>query len=301
MSRIFEALQRAELESKDIFNPEPELAGEELFTTDVSEPLANKTFVDADKIAQHPWRPLLVSLPTFAERGECVEQFRSLRSQIYLQRFETKLKTILVSSGIPSEGKTFVAANLAMSLARNNDRRVLLIDGDLRRPNIHKLLGAPLSPGLADYLTGTATPTAIMQRCSTPTMSENPTVPAISNVTFIPAGDCGANSPEIAGNHRIEDLIATVSPHFDWILIDSPPVLAVTDAVDLARATDAVLLVARGATTPYDVAQRAQAAFSNSRILGFVLNAVKDPPRSGHYYDYYTREEQKTVHERGRG
>ncbi len=89
-------------------------------------------------------------------------------------------------------------------------------------------------------------------------------------------------------NHRIEELIATVSPHFDWIVIDSPPVLAVTDAVDLARAADAVLLVARGASTPYDVAQRAQAAFSNSRILGFVLNAVKDAPRKDSYdYGYY--------------
>ena len=80
----------------------------------------------------------------------------------------------------------------------------------------------------------------------------------------------------------------TVSPHFDWIVIDSPPVLAVTDAVELARAADAVLLVARGASTPYDVAQRTQAAFSNSRILGFVLNDIKDAPRSGSYnYNYY--------------
>jgi Mrp family chromosome partitioning ATPase len=125
---------------------------------------------------------------------------------------------------------------------------------------------------------------------------EAASVGRISNLTFIPAGKCGDNSSELVANHRIEELVAAVSPHFDWILIDSPPVLAVTDAVDLARAADAVLLVARGASTPYDVAQRAQATFSNSRILGFVLNDVKNPPRTGSYYYYYGEHE-----ESGRG
>ena len=121
-----------------------------------------------------------------------------------------------------------------------------------------------------------------MQRDRSPKIVETDTARSISNLTFIPAGKCGDNSSELVANHRIEELIATLSPHFDWILIDSPPVLAVTDAVELARAADAVLLVARGASTPFDVAQRAQAAFSNSRILGFVLNAVKDAPRGGY-------------------
>jgi Mrp family chromosome partitioning ATPase len=88
-------------------------------------------------------------------------------------------------------------------------------------------------------------------------------------------------------NHRIEELIAAISPHFNWILIDSAPVLAVTDAVELARAADAVLLIARGASTPYDVAQRAQATFSGMRILGFVLNDTKEIPRRGSHYSYY--------------
>jgi Mrp family chromosome partitioning ATPase len=91
-------------------------------------------------------------------------------------------------------------------------------------------------------------------------------------------------------------LIASLSPHFDWILIDSPPALAVSDAIDLARAADAVLLVARGASTPFDVVQRTQGAFSNSRILGFVLNAVKDAPSSGSYYYYGRREAGRGLH-----
>jgi Mrp family chromosome partitioning ATPase len=127
----------------------------------------------------------------------------------------------------------------------------------------------------------------IMQRDRRPETAENAGAGSVSNLTFIPSGKHGDNSSELVANHRIEELIATVSPHFHWILIDSPPVMVVTDAVDLARAADAVLLVARGATTPYDVAQRTQATFSSSRILGFVLNDVKDTPRRGYYYSSY--------------
>ena len=298
MSRIYEALQKAELERKDVLDPQSEQPAEDIVFPEPSEPFATKAFVDLDKVTRQPWNPSALSLPTLAERGECVEQFRSLRSQIYLLRMEAKLKTILVSSGMPAEGKTFVAANLAISLARNQDRRVLLIDGDLRRPSIYKLLGAPNSPGMADYLSGNATVPAIMQCNATPGSDDKKSVRAISNLTFIPAGDCGGGSPEIAGNHRTEELIATLAPHFDWIVIDSPPVLAVTDAVDLARAVDGVLLVAREATTPYDVAQRARNAFANSRTLGFVLNAVKDPPRSGYYYSYYAKQDAGRQHKR---
>jgi len=126
-----------------------------------------------------------------------------------------------------------------------------------------------------------------MQRDHRPETAENASVDRVSNLTFIPSGNCCDNASELVANHRIEELIATVSPHFNWILIDSAPVLAVTDAVELARAADAVLLIARGARTPYDVAQHAQTAFVSSRILGFVLNDTKDIPRRGSYYSSY--------------
>ena len=176
---------------------------------------------------------------------------------------------------MPSEGKSFVAANLAMSLARNSVNNILLIDGDLRRPTLHKLLGTPNEPGLTEFLAGTAELNAILQRDLTPETERDAGQRGISNLTLIPAGRCGDNSSELVANRRIDELIVNLSPHFDWILIDSPPVLAVTDGVELARAADAVLLVVRGATTPYDVAQRTQANFTNSRILGFVLNDVQ--------------------------
>ncbi|HEV2485791.1 MAG TPA: CpsD/CapB family tyrosine-protein kinase [Terracidiphilus sp.] len=253
------------------------------------QPVAKAELV-LENIAEYSWKPSINSFPTLADRGAGVEQFRSLRSHIYQARYDAPLKTILIASGMPSEGKSFVAANLAMSLARNSIHNILLIDGDLRRPTLHTLLGAPNSPGLSNYLEGTAEMNDIMQRDRISGTAENASVGSISNLTFIPSGGSSDHSSELVANQRMEELITAVSPHFDWILIDAPPVLAVTDAVELSRAADAVLLVARGSTTPYDVAQRAKAAFGTSRILGFVLNAVKDAPRKGSYNYYYSGE-----------
>jgi capsular exopolysaccharide synthesis family protein len=267
------------------------VVAEQIVIPPAEEPPPATAEVAMHDIAEHRWRPSVASFPTLADRGASVEQFRSLRSRIYQARYEAPLKTILISSGMPSEGKTFVAANLAMSLARNTVNNILLIDGDLRRPTLHNLLGAPSSPGLTEYLAGSASLEAIMQRNSGGQASETSGEGGISNLTFIPAGKCGDNSSELVSNHRIEELISTVSPHFDWILIDSPPVLAVTDAVELAHAADAVLLIARGGRTPFDVAQRTQATFASSRLLGFVLNDIKHPPKGGSYYYYYGSQE----------
>lgn len=288
MSRIYEALQRARREQEGEPVSEEDRACASTILPTIEELPSIKADVSFELIVKHPWKPFMPAFPALAERGAGVEQFRRLRSRLYQQRYESPLKTILIASGMPSEGKSFVAANLAMSVARNSVNNVLLIDGDLRRPTLHDLLGASNAPGLSDYLAGTVDLIDVIQRYRNPEPVEVAGADIISNLAFIPSGKPGDNSSELVANHRIEELIATVSPHFNWILIDSPPVLAVTDAVDLARAADAVLLVARSASTPYDVAQRTQAAFSNSRILGFVLNAVKDAPRKGSYnYDYY--------------
>jgi len=284
MSRIFDALQRANLERKteqdtvaaEIPKPFDVTGAEDL-------PPVNADVI-LDNIALHPWNPSFTSLPTLGERGECIEQFRGLRSQLYLLCEQAPLKTILICSGIPAEGKTFVVANLAISLARNKNNNILLIDADLRCPSLHAILGAPNIPGLTEYLAGEAEVNDILQRNQNLRIIDAGIVHNIPNLTFIPAGAGGDNSSELVASHRFDELIAILSPHFDWILIDTPPALAFADAIDIARLADAVLLVARGATTPYDVAQRAQAAFSNSRILGFVLNAVKDATRNTYYY-----------------
>jgi protein-tyrosine kinase len=297
MSRIHEALQKASRERGTLPVSKGNRDDRPSMTSTLEEQAPVKSGLVFETIARHPWRLSTPSLPTLADRGVGVEQFRSLRSHVYQAHYEAQTKTILIASGMPSEGKSFVAVNLAISLARNSVNNVLLIDGDLRRPTLHTLLGAPDSPGLSDYLEGTVDVVGVMQRDSNQETQECAGACSIPNLTFIPSGKSRDNSSELVANHRIEELIAAVSSHFNWILIDSPPALAVSDAVDLARAADAVLLVARGASTSYDVARRAQAAFSKSRILGFVLNDVKDAPRKGSYnYNYYyNRESEETV------
>ena len=305
MSRIHEALQRAYLE-----RGKAQVASELQIATDLQaasdlhfaepdnvpvtavldpEPIG-KAEIEVDKIARHPWSPSIASFPTLADRGASVEQFRGLRSHIYQARYEAPLKSILIASGMPNEGKSFVAANLAMSLARNTIHNVLLIDADLRMPTLHTLLGAPNTVGLTDYLGGTAEMFDVMQRDQDQGKGEDGTPKNIENLTLIPSGKSTDHSTELVASERMKELIDRVSPYFDWIIIDAPPVMAVTDAVEISHAADAVLLIARSAATPYEVAQRTQAAFASARILGYVLNDVKEVPKKGSYsynYDYY--------------
>jgi len=289
MSRIYEALKRAESEQQQNHRTPDLHAVVEVAELRPSIPVAapEATAAFAEGVPCGAWKPDLDQLPTMHDHGPGVEQFRSLRSRMYQVRDHQSLTSVLISSGMPAEGKSFVAANLAVSLARNKRSKVLLIDGDLRRAQLHRLLGTDPSPGLADYLAGTAGLQHIMRRDQGSQSAAAGADFAIPYLTFIPAGMSGGNAAELAGNRRFDDLMAAVSPHFDWIIVDSSPVLPVSDAANLARACDAVLLVARGGVTSYQVAQRAHAEFRNSRVLGFVLNAVPNAAhRSGYGYGF---------------
>jgi protein-tyrosine kinase len=196
------------------------------------------------------------------------------------------LKTIMVTSGLPQEGKSFISTNLAMSLARHKSSKVLLIDGDMRRYTLHQLLGCESHPGLADYLAGKSTLIEAMQRPE-PFEAMTPGIAAIvQNLTFIAGGNGGDKAADLSGSPRFAELIREASPHFDWIIVDSSPVLPVSDAVNLARSCDGVLLVARGGVTKFPVAQRAQSELKASNVLGFVLNAVLEAPKVDTYYGY---------------
>jgi capsular exopolysaccharide synthesis family protein len=250
-----------------------------------SESSINSVTLDVSALQQHVWRPAVNLLPALDERGSAVEQFRSLRSRMQEFRDLNRLKTILVSSGLPQEGKSFIATNLAISFARHKAARVLLIDGDMRRATLHKLLGAPQGPGLTNYLSGDATVVQTVQRPK----SDGPSKalpPGLASLAFIPSGVEHDKAADLSGSKRFADLLAAVDPYFDWIIVDSSPVNLVSDGVNLARSCDGVLLVARGGVTRYEVAQRAVAELKASKVLGVVLNAVKDPPLAAGYYGY---------------
>jgi capsular exopolysaccharide synthesis family protein len=315
MSRIYEALQKAESERKsERREPELEATDEPVsaastavaepedaaFPTHrfseapiVTEPYSQPPLrrvggdsLDLSKIPARPWALSLPQLPALLERGPAVEQFRSLRSRIFELRDISPLKTILVSSGVPQEGKSFISTNLALSLARHKNSKVLLIDGDMRRYTLHQILGCESHPGLADYLAGKANILDVMQRpeaLSGPTPGATPILP---NLTFIAGGNGGDKAADLSGSPRFGELIRQTAPYFDWIIVDSSPVLPVSDAVNLARSCDGVLLVARGGVTKFPIAQRAQSELKASKILGFVLNAVQETPEVGGYYGY---------------
>jgi capsular exopolysaccharide synthesis family protein len=226
-----------------------------------------------------------MQFPSLDDRGAAVEQFRSLRSRMQEFRDLNTLKALLISSGLPQEGKSFVTVNLAISFARHKGGRVLLIDGDMRRATLHKVLGTPQGPGLTEYLAGEASIIEVMQRPDAES-SNHPIPHGLASLTFIPAGTEHDKAADLSGSPRFEELIRTVSPYFDWIIVDSSPVNLVSDGVNLARACDAVLLVARSGVTKYPVTQRAIAELKTSKVLGLVLNAVKNPPVTGGYYGY---------------
>src|SRR5262249_46652539 len=200
------------------------------------------------------------------------EQFHTLRSRLYQIRDKQPLRTVLVTSSLPGEGKTFVANNLAHALARQQDCRVLLIDADLRRPDLHVGLGAPSSPGLAEYLKGEASEMNVIQRG----------LP--QNLCFIAGGSKAESPAELIANGRLRSLLEMIAPVFDWVIVDSPPTLPVSDAMTLAELCDGVLTVVRAAQTGFDSAQKSCQQLREKNLLGVALNGSEEPSALGSYY-----------------
>jgi len=200
------------------------------------------------------------------------EQFRTLRSRLYQIRAAQPLRTLLVTSSLPSEGKTFVTNNLAQAIVRQPDRRVLIIDADLRCSRLHVPLGAPASPGLTDYLRGEVDEMAIIQHGLE------------GNLCFIPGGNQVTNPSELLSNGRLRALLDRVTPVFDWVILDSAPLLPVSDSSVLADLIDGVLIVVRAGQTPSPIAQRACQELRGRNILGVVLNAVGPQHAYGEAY-----------------
>jgi protein-tyrosine kinase len=232
------------------------------------------------RCAQSEWKPETKTMLFFNQEENALgtEQFRTLRSRLYQMREKSSLKKILITSALPQEGKSFVAANLAQVLVRQHGRRVLLVDGDLRVARLHVALGTASSPGLADYLLGESDEFSIMQRGP------------MENLFFIPCGRTVAHPAELIANGRLKMLMQRVETLFDWIIVDSPPAVPVSDASQLANFCDGVLMVVRSNATPYDTAQRARQEFQGKTLVGVVLNGItRADTYSRYYYEVYEK------------
>jgi protein-tyrosine kinase len=206
------------------------------------------------------------------------EPFRTLRSRLYQFAATQPLRRVLVTSSMPAEGKTFIAAKLAQSFARQPNRRVLLIDADLRAARLHLPLGAPTTPGLTEYLREEADESQVIQ------------VGPEGNLCLIAGGRQVSNPSELLHSERMRQLLDKVSENFDWVILDSPPALAVYDASILADMCDGVLFVVRAGATDSTLAERAVSEFRAKNLLGVVLNRVEASDTYGGYYYGYPNE-----------
>jgi capsular exopolysaccharide synthesis family protein len=211
--------------------------------------------------------------PNFAEA------FRALRTNILFSAADGGPKSIVVTSTGPSEGKTMVAGNVAIGLAQTG-QRVLLIDADMRRPRAHELFNTPVEPGLSNLLVGASKPSEVVRPSG------------VENLWIMPAGKMPPNPAELLGSKRFADLTSSLDGHFDCVVIDTPPVLAVTDSAVVAHRASGVLFVIAADTTSRQAAQTAldQLEHAHAKFLGAVLNRV-DVERNSYYYSRYYRKD----------
>ena len=239
---------------------------------------------------QHDWSPDMKTMLFFnaEEQAYGTEEFRTLRSRLYQMREKQALKKVLVTSALPKEGKSFVAANLAQVMVRQHGRRALLIDADLRGARLHHALGTSATPGLSEYLLGENDEFGVMQRG------------AMENLFFIPSGRSVSSPAELVANGRLKILLNRVEPLFDWIIIDSPPAVPVSDAGLLANYCDGVVMVVRSNATPSDVARKARQEFKDKHLIGVVLNGIEagSSPYNQYYYGAYGRPSAKGATQR---
>ena len=289
MSRIHDALKRAEQERASSMGTHVEPSVEQPEIQNIPMPpmqapgqsgmpstfdLSYESLLA--RCPQTIWHPDPLTMLFFDEDDKRIgtEEFRTLRSRLYQIREKMPLKRLLVTSALPKEGKSFVAANLAQVLVRQHGRRALVIDADLRNPGMHRHLGTEQKPGLSEYLLGECDEFAVLQRGQ------------MEGLFFLPAGRIVGSAPELLASGRLKLLLQRIEPMFDWIILDSSPVIPVSDSTLVANVCDGILMVVRSNSTPSDLARRARAEFPDKLLLGVVLNGAPSGKlgQSKYYY-----------------
>jgi len=231
-------------------------------------------------VRQVPYDPMpdaLVVNPS-KPREAPAEEFRSLRTRLnHLQTLQP-LRTLVVTSASPAEGKSFTASNLAVTQSQLADKRVLLADFDFRRPTLDKVFRLPSAPGITDYLLGKARIGDIITKVGD------------TNLYAMTAGEPVTNPLELLNFKECGALIDGLRNHFDWIILDSPPLLFAADGNLLATMCDATILVVRIGTTTFDSVTRAMQSLCENNVLGVVVNGARRSElysKYSYYHDYY--------------
>lgn len=270
MSRLFEALQISEAEkSGGTLSQIPAVATELL-------QVAERTEYDLGQcpvlhVSPSP-QSRLVSMTDKQSLG--AEKFRFLAVRLRQIQQSRALKKILITSTIAEEGKSVISANLAVTLARR--QKVLLVEGDLRRPGIAPQFGLGELPGLSESLQSESSTTRNLYYLEEP------------HLWFMPAGQPLENPLELMQAARLADLLDQLWNGFDWVVIDSPPLLPLADTTVWARLADGVLMVAREGKTEKRALKRGLEALGRTNVLGVVINSCSDVDHSNYYQRYGT-------------
>jgi protein-tyrosine kinase len=269
MSRIFDALRKSEREHAGYAGARATGAH------DGWRELATAMTISFDGLDQVPTIRAEAAnghRPVAAWHGVGQETFRVLHHRLELIRRLRPLKKLLITSAIPKEGKTTIAINLAVALARSSER-VLLIDADLRHPGVHRSLGIAPQAGLAELVEQGAELNAVLRRVDP------------YGFLYLSSGETATNPGELLRQTRMQEFLAGATSAFDWVLVDSPPLVPFVDAHHLATLVDGVLLVLRRGVTPRATLEQAFASLDRAFVAGAVLNGARDGNR--HYYGYY--------------
>jgi len=206
------------------------------------------------------------------------EQYRTIRTNIQFSMVDKNLKTLVCTSSIPAEGKSTTISNLAVTIAQQG-QKVLLVDADLRKPTIHQIMEVKNQIGLTNMLTKSETTKKAVLKA-----------PKTANLFILPSGPIPPNPSELLGSKKMENLISTFLEEYDLVLFDTPPVLAVADAQILSGRCDGVILVIRSKQTEKKNLVKAKELLerTKSNLLGTVFNGVDQ--KEAHYYYYYRGE-----------
>ena len=280
MSQIFDALRLNETDRSGVqLSAAKELLEAVERNAGQSEPSNGHKKADAalDLFRQFPTARVLLSPQskfvaiTDAE-SLAAEKFRFLGIRLrYLQQ-KRPIKCILVTSSVAGEGKSTIAGNLAYTLAGNKQQKVLLLDGDLRRPSLAQQMGLTELAGLSEFLQDESDLATSIYRLES------------LGLWFLPAGSPARNPLEFMQPRKLSALMDLLGAAFDWIVIDSPPVLPLADTSIWMRLADAILLVTRPGTTAKRQLQRSLEAIEQSKLLGAVLNGSKEAVANNYYY-----------------
>lgn len=285
MSRVDEALGRAAaLGGTQVADPFP--TGNEFTPANAADLWPTEVAVEEPTPEQMAPAPIIERIPEPEATSQMdeklvsrlldsrsVEQYRRLAARLHLAQAQRGTKVVMISSALPGEGKTLTAANVALTLSHSYKRRVLLIDGDLRRPWVHELFNVPNISGLNDGIrsqNGQKVPLIRWSDC----------------LTLLTAGRPDADPMSVLSSDRMRQIVAEASETFDWVIVDTPPVGLLTDASLLAAIVDTVILVVQSGRTPFHEIDKVVQAIGRESILGIVLNKV-EPNGSYPYEDYY--------------